>query len=66
VSEVKGLEFDYVVVPDAGAREYPDDAASRRTLYVAVTRARHQVVLACVGEPSVLLGSVPAVSRTER
>jgi DNA helicase IV len=52
IEEVKGLEFDFVVVPDAGAREYPDDAASRRALYVAVTRARHQVVLACTGETS--------------
>ncbi len=52
VDEVKGLEFDFVVVPDAGARDYPDDAASRRALYVAVTRARHQVALACVGARS--------------
>jgi DNA helicase IV len=50
--EVKGLEFDLVVVPDAGARDYPDDAASRRAMYVAVTRARHQVLLACVGDAS--------------
>ena len=46
VDEVKGLEFDYVVVPDVDSSNYPDDAASRRALYVAVTRARHQVVLA--------------------
>ena len=52
VDEVKGLEFDFVVVPDAGAKDYPDDAAARRALYVAVTRARHQVVLACVGPRS--------------
>jgi superfamily I DNA/RNA helicase len=52
VEEVKGLEFDFIVVPDAGALDYPDDEASRRALYVAVTRARHQVVLACTGEPS--------------
>jgi DNA helicase-2/ATP-dependent DNA helicase PcrA len=52
VDEVKGLEFDFVVVPDASARQYPDDAAARRAMYVAVTRARHQVALACVGEPS--------------
>lgn len=46
VDEVKGLEFDYVIVPDADATTYPGDAASRRALYVAVTRARHQLVLA--------------------
>jgi hypothetical protein len=52
VDEVKGLEFDFVVVPDASAREYADDPASRRAMYVAVTRARHQVAMACVGTPS--------------
>jgi superfamily I DNA/RNA helicase len=56
VSEVKGLEFDVVVVPDASAKEWPDDAASRRALYVAITRARHQVVFACTGAPTPLLG----------
>jgi DNA helicase-2/ATP-dependent DNA helicase PcrA len=46
VDEIKGLEFDYVIVPDADAATYPGDAASRRALYVAITRARHQLVLA--------------------
>jgi DNA helicase IV len=57
VDQVKGLEFDFVVVPDADARSYPDEERSRRWLYVAVTRARHQVVLACVGNPSPTLPS---------
>jgi DNA helicase IV len=57
VDQVKGLEFDFVVVPDAGAGTYPDDEASRRWLYVAVTRARHEVALACVGKGSPLVGS---------
>lgn len=52
VDEVKGLEFDYVVVADASARMWPDDAATRRALYVAITRARHQVVFASVGPPA--------------
>jgi superfamily I DNA/RNA helicase len=52
VEEVKGLEFDFVLVPDAGAGEYPATQAARRALYVAVTRARHQVALACVGDRS--------------
>jgi DNA helicase II / ATP-dependent DNA helicase PcrA len=58
VSETKGLEFDYVVVPDANAATWPDDAASRRAMYVAVTRARHQVVFACAqgGGRAPLLG----------
>ncbi len=48
-SEVKGLEFDYVIVADASTREWPDDAASRRAMYVAITRARRQVLFASVG-----------------
>jgi DNA helicase II / ATP-dependent DNA helicase PcrA len=40
---VKGLEFDYVIVPDATATEYPVTDESRRRLHVAVTRAAHQL-----------------------
>jgi DNA helicase-2/ATP-dependent DNA helicase PcrA len=49
VEETKGLEFDVVIVPDASASDYPESPAARRALYVAVTRARHQVLLAHVG-----------------
>ncbi len=56
VEEVKGLEFDFVVIPDASVRDYPNDSPARRAMYVAVTRARHQVALACVGEASELGG----------
>ncbi len=52
VDETKGLEFDFVIVPDATADAYPDNAASRRALYVAVTRARHRAVLAHAAPPS--------------
>jgi DNA helicase II / ATP-dependent DNA helicase PcrA len=45
VDEVRGLEFDDVVVPDATPASYPDDAASRRALYVATTRTMHQLLL---------------------
>ena len=55
VAEVKGLEFDYVVVPDASAAHYPDTPESRRALYVAVTRAIHQLWLASVGTWSPIL-----------
>jgi DNA helicase IV len=49
VDQVKGLEFDFVIVPDATAANYPDTPAARRALYVALTRARHQLVLCGVG-----------------
>lgn len=59
VSEVKGLEFDYVVIPDASAHDWPDDDASRRAMYVAITRARQQVVLASVGQPTPIVPIAP-------
>jgi DNA helicase-2/ATP-dependent DNA helicase PcrA len=43
VSQVKGLEFDYVVIPDATPNAYPDTPESRRLLHVASTRAIHQL-----------------------
>jgi len=55
IAEVKGLEFDYVIVPDASARNYPDTPESRRRLHVAVTRAAHQVWILCPGTPSPIL-----------
>jgi len=55
VPEVKGLEFDHVVIPDAGAGRYADTPEARRALYVAATRASSQLVLAAAGTPSPLL-----------
>ena len=55
VPEVKGLEFDHVVIPDAGAGRYADTPEARRALYVAPTRASSQLVLAAAGTPSPLL-----------
>jgi DNA helicase IV len=52
VDQVKGLEFDFVVVPDVDARSYANDQRARRALYVAVTRARHEVALSCIGDRS--------------
>jgi DNA helicase IV len=60
VASVKGLEFDYVVVPDASARAYPDADEARRRLHVAVTRAAHQLWIAAPGTPSPLLAAIPA------
>lgn len=59
VDAVKGLEVDYVVVPDADALTYPDTPRARRRLYVALTRARHQAVLLAVGTPTPLVALDP-------
>ena len=58
VEQVKGLEFDYVIVVDATYENYPDTPAARRLLHVAATRAVHQLWLTCVGTPSAMLSSI--------
>ncbi len=62
VAEVKGLEFDHVIVPDASAPAYPESPASRRALYVAMTRPTRQLVLAAVGAFSPILSDPAAAS----
>jgi len=52
ISQVKGLEFDYVIVPDADAVNYPNTLESRRLLRVAATRAIHQLWMFWIGEKS--------------
>jgi DNA helicase IV len=55
VDNAKGLEFDYVVVPDATAQAYPMTDDARRRLHVAVTRTSHQLWLVSGGPRSPLL-----------
>lgn len=59
VKEVKGLEFDYVIIPDATSQSYPDDAQARRALYVAVTRTAWQLLLGAAGMGTPLLPMPP-------
>lgn len=55
VDQVKGLEFDYVVIPDCNQSQYPDTPGSRRKLHVASTRAIHQLWLTSTGKLSSLV-----------
>jgi DNA helicase-2/ATP-dependent DNA helicase PcrA len=55
VAQVKGLEFDYVVLLDVTAGNYPDTMESRHLLHIAATRAAHQLWLLAVGTPSPML-----------
>ena len=57
-SEVKGLEFDYVIVIEVSGRFWPDTDHHRRLLHVAATRAVHQLWLTCVGNPSSILPQI--------
>lgn len=52
----KGLEFDQVIVPDAGNRSYPDETIARHRLYTAISRATKKVTLVANGKLTSLLG----------
>jgi len=58
VEQVKGLEFDYVVLLEAGADQYPDTPAARRRLHVGATRAVHQLWLTTIGTPAPMITTV--------
>jgi DNA helicase II / ATP-dependent DNA helicase PcrA len=56
IEQVKGLEFDYVVIVEVSSTNFPDTPAARRRLHVGATRAIHQLWLTSVATPSPLLG----------
>jgi DNA helicase-2/ATP-dependent DNA helicase PcrA len=55
VANVKGLEFDYVVMVDVNDTSYPNVHWARHLLHIGVTRAAHQLWLVSTGEPSPLI-----------
>ena len=55
IRQVKGLEFDYVVLIDVNASTYPKDDESRHLLHIGATRAAHQLWLVSSGPPSPLI-----------
>jgi DNA helicase-2/ATP-dependent DNA helicase PcrA len=52
IEQVKGLEFDYVILVEASSGPFPDTPAARRRLHVGATRAVHQLWLTSVGTPA--------------
>lgn len=60
LDSVKGLEFDYVLVPQASDTAYPPSDEARRRLHVAVTRAVWQLWLVSGGNRSRILPSPQA------
>jgi DNA helicase II / ATP-dependent DNA helicase PcrA len=55
VRQVKGLEFDYVVLLEVSAASFAEDDEARHLLHIAATRAAHQLWVVTTGEPSTLL-----------
>ncbi len=55
IRQVKGLEFDYVILVDVTQHQYPANDESRHLLHIGATRAAHQLWVVAVGPPSRLL-----------
>ena len=58
IEQVKGLEFDYVILVDVDAALYPDTSEARRRLHVGATRAIHQLWLTSIATPSPMVEGV--------
>ena len=52
---VKGLEFDAVLIYDCNAKNYPEDDGNVKKLYVATTRALHELAVLYTGELTPLI-----------
>ena len=55
VSQVKGLEFDYVIMVDVNATSYPQTVESRHLLHIGATRAAHQLWILTTSLPCKML-----------
>jgi DNA helicase-2/ATP-dependent DNA helicase PcrA len=53
--QVKGLEFDYVILVDVNQSTYPVEDESRHLLHIGATRAAHQLWLLTTGKASELI-----------
>jgi DNA helicase-2/ATP-dependent DNA helicase PcrA len=58
IRQVKGLEFDYVVLVDVNESSYPTDDEARHLLHIGATRAAHQLWVLTSEKPSRLLPEV--------
>jgi DNA helicase-2/ATP-dependent DNA helicase PcrA len=60
VGQVKGLEFDYVILLDVNDSSYPDSIEARHLLHIGATRATHQLWLVSTGKLSPLVAAAVA------
>ncbi len=65
VEYTKGLEFDAVLILDPTDKEYPEDDGHAKLLYVAATRALHELCVLHLGNVTELLSKAP-VSEKEK
>jgi DNA helicase-2/ATP-dependent DNA helicase PcrA len=57
VTQVKGLEYDYVILASVDDASYPDTLESRHLLHIGATRAAHQLWLTTSRPPTRLLSA---------
>lgn len=55
IRQVKGLEFDYVVLVEVNESSYSEEDEARHLLHIGATRAAHQLWILSTGRPSTLL-----------
>lgn len=55
VRQVKGLEFDYVIVVEVSDAAYPPEDEARHLLHIAATRAAHQLWILTTARPSPII-----------
>lgn len=55
VRQVKGLEFDYVVLAEVNETAYSTEDEARHLLHIGATRAAHQLWIVCTGRASPIL-----------
>ena len=55
IRQVKGLEYDYVILVDVNASTFGLDDESRHLLHIGATRAAHQLWIVTTGQPSPLI-----------
>jgi DNA helicase-2/ATP-dependent DNA helicase PcrA len=55
IRQVKGLEFDYVVLVEVNEATYPEEDEARHLLHIGATRAAHQLWLLSSEKASLLL-----------
>ena len=61
VTQVKGLEFDYMILLDVNQSSYPATVESRHLLHIGATRTTHQLWLVATGAVSELVRNASAV-----
>ncbi len=55
IRQIKGLEYDYVILVDVNASSFPATDEARYQLHIGATRAAHQLWIISTGPPSPIL-----------